>query len=166
MDRARCVGPGAVLIAPRGNPRIAIGTTPRPTELIKELVARKDVHVTKGSTWDNAQNLPEGFLQQLRDRYEGTRLGRQEIDAEILLDTPGAGGWFTGMAITNGAPSSTDTVNVCAKIGGTSAAEKNTFNVAGNLGVIVGSSGAAAGPRGSVRGGVGVAGSEISTVSC
>jgi phage terminase large subunit-like protein len=72
------------------NPRIAIGTTPRPTELIKELVARKDVHVTKGSTWDNAQNLPEGFLQQLRDRYEGTRLGRQEIDAEILLDTPGA----------------------------------------------------------------------------
>jgi phage terminase large subunit-like protein len=72
------------------NPRIAIGTTPRPTELIKELVARKDVHVTKGSTWDNAQNLPEGFLQQLRDRYEGTRLGRQEIDAEILLDIPGA----------------------------------------------------------------------------
>jgi len=72
------------------NPRIAIGTTPRPTPLVKELVARPDVHVTKGSTWDNAANLPSGFLQQLRDRYEGTRLGRQEIDAEILLDVPGA----------------------------------------------------------------------------
>jgi phage terminase large subunit-like protein len=57
---------------------------------VKELVGRPDVHVTRGSTWDNAQNLPPGFLQQLRDRYEGTRLGRQEIDAEILLDTPGA----------------------------------------------------------------------------
>jgi phage terminase large subunit-like protein len=72
------------------NPRTVIATTPRPTELVKELVARKDVHVTKGSTWDNAANLPEGFLQQLRDRYEGTRLGRQEIDAEILIDVPGA----------------------------------------------------------------------------
>src|SRR4029079_14754163 len=64
------------------NPRIAIGTTPRTTELIKELVARKDVHVTTGSTWDNAQNLPEGFLPQLRDRYEGTpcsRPGSSEI---------------------------------------------------------------------------------------
>jgi phage terminase large subunit-like protein len=68
------------------NPRIAIGTTPRPTELIKELVARKDVHVTKGSTWDNALNLPEGFLQQLRDRYEGTpcsRPGSSEIAGEL-----------------------------------------------------------------------------------
>jgi phage terminase large subunit-like protein len=72
------------------NPRTVIATTPRPTELIKELVARPDVHVTRGSTWDNAQNLPEGFLQQLRERYEGTRLGRQEIDAEILIDVPGA----------------------------------------------------------------------------
>jgi phage terminase large subunit-like protein len=72
------------------NPRTVIATTPRPTPLIKELVARPDVAVTRGSTWDNSANLPEGFLQQLRDTYEGTRLGRQEIDAEILLDTPGA----------------------------------------------------------------------------
>src|SRR4051794_37320165 len=72
------------------NPRTVIATTPRPTPLIRELVARPDVAVTKGSTWDNAENLPEGFLHQLRDRYQGTRLGRQEIDAEILLDTPGA----------------------------------------------------------------------------
>jgi hypothetical protein len=60
------------------------------------------------------------------------------------LDTPGAG-WFAGMAITNGAQLSTDTVNVCATIGGLTAGLKNTINVAGGLGVIVGSSGAAAG---------------------
>jgi Bacterial Ig domain/RTX calcium-binding nonapeptide repeat (4 copies)/Cadherin domain len=59
------------------------------------------------------------------------------------LDTPGAG-WFAGIAITNGAPSSSDTVNVCADVGGT-AAEQNALNFAGNLGIIVGSSGAASG---------------------
>ncbi|HJQ22327.1 MAG TPA: hypothetical protein VKA60_00335, partial [Blastocatellia bacterium] len=52
---------------------------------------------------------------------------------------------FAAIAITNGAPSSSDTVNVCAKIGGSTAAEKNTFNLGSNIGVIVGSSGAAAG---------------------
>jgi hypothetical protein len=60
------------------------------------------------------------------------------------LDTPGAG-WFAGIAITNGAPSSSDTVNVCADVGGTSAGEPNTLNLAGGLGIIVGSSGAASG---------------------
>jgi hypothetical protein len=50
-----------------------------------------------------------------------------------------------GIAITNGSPTSADTVNVCAKIGGSSAAEKNTLNLDNNLGIIVGSSGAASG---------------------
>lgn len=59
------------------------------------------------------------------------------------LDTPGAG-WFAGIAITNGAPSSSDTVNVCADVGGTGV-EQNTLNLGGALGIIVGSSGAAAG---------------------
>jgi hypothetical protein len=64
------------------------------------------------------------------------------------LDTPGLPNWFAGIAITNGSPDSPtlhDTVNVCAKIGGTTAAEKNTLNVLGNLGVIVGSSGLGSG---------------------
>src|SRR3954451_8512915 len=52
---------------------------------------------------------------------------------------------FAGIAITNGSPGSSDTINVCAKIGGSTAAEKNTLNLTGNLGVIVGASGAAAG---------------------
>jgi phage terminase large subunit-like protein len=72
------------------DPKTVVATTPRPTPLVRELVGRKDVHVTKGSTFDNAQNLPPAYLAALRDRYEGTRLGRQEIHAELLIDVPGA----------------------------------------------------------------------------
>jgi hypothetical protein len=64
------------------------------------------------------------------------------------LDTPVLPFWFAGIAVTNGSPGSGDTVNVCAKIGGSTAGEKNTLNFPGSpagLGIIVGSSGAAAG---------------------
>lgn len=73
-------------------PRWLVSTTPRPLPLIKELVARagKDVVISRGSTYENAANLADTFVAKLRERYEGTRLGRQEIDAEILSDTPGA----------------------------------------------------------------------------
>lgn len=72
------------------DPKSIITTTPRPTKLIKELLTRRDVHVTRGSTWDNAANLPATFIETIRQRYEGTRLGRQELEAEVLTDTPGA----------------------------------------------------------------------------
>ena len=75
-----------------GNPQVVITTTPRPTKLIKEFVNRTDgsVVVTRGSTFDNAANLSEAALAELRNRYEGTRIGRQELYGEILTDTPGA----------------------------------------------------------------------------
>lgn len=72
------------------NPRVCITTTPRPIQLIKELYADPDVVVTTGHTFDNANNLAPKFLERIRDKYEGTRLGRQELDAEILGDMPGA----------------------------------------------------------------------------
>ena len=74
------------------NPQTIITTTPRPTMLIKDLVNRDDgtVRVVRGSTFDNAKNLAPAALAQLRSRYEGTRLGRQELEAEILEDVPGA----------------------------------------------------------------------------
>lgn len=72
------------------DPRKAIATTPRPLPLIKELVKRTDVHVIRGSTYDNAANLARPFLEELKKRYEGTRLGRQELRAEILDDNPNA----------------------------------------------------------------------------
>ena len=74
------------------HPQTIVTTTPRPTKIIRELMKRDDgsVHVVRGSTFDNAKNLAPSALAQLRLRYEGTRLGRQELYAEILTDVPGA----------------------------------------------------------------------------
>jgi phage terminase large subunit-like protein len=74
------------------DPRICVSTTPRPTKLLRDLLARegKDVVVTRGSTYDNAANLAPAFIAAIKARYEGTRLGRAEIFAEMLSDTPGA----------------------------------------------------------------------------
>jgi phage terminase large subunit-like protein len=55
-----------------------------------ELVKAPGTVLTRGSTFDNAANLPEGTLAHLRNRYEGTRLGRQELFAELLDDVQGA----------------------------------------------------------------------------
>src|SRR5437588_7164417 len=75
-----------------GNPRCLVATTPRPTKLIRELLVRegRDVAVTRGSTYENRANLAPGFFDQVIRKYEGTRLGRQELNAELLGDTPGA----------------------------------------------------------------------------
>jgi phage terminase large subunit-like protein len=74
------------------NPRCLVATTPRPTKLIRDLLARegRDVVVTRGSTYENRANLAPGFFAQVIRKYEGTRLGRQELNAEILDDVPGA----------------------------------------------------------------------------
>jgi len=67
-------------------PRCLVATTPRPTKLIRELLAREggDVVVTRGSTYENRANLAPGFFDQVIRKYEGTRLGRQELNAEVL----------------------------------------------------------------------------------
>jgi phage terminase large subunit-like protein len=74
------------------NPRVVATTTPKPVRLIRSLLARegKDVIVTRGRTIENAANLAKPFLDEIMRRYSGTRLGRQELDAEVLEDTPGA----------------------------------------------------------------------------
>jgi len=74
------------------NPRVLATTTPRPVKLIRDLIKREgqDVFVTRGITTDNAANLPASYLAEMQARYGGTRLGRQELMAEILEDVPGA----------------------------------------------------------------------------
>ena len=67
-----------------------ITTTPKPTKLLKEIVARKSTLITKGHTYDNLDNLAETFREAIVARYENTRLGRQELSAEILDDNPNA----------------------------------------------------------------------------
>lgn len=71
-------------------PRQIITTTPRPLPLVRKLINDKTCTVTRGRTWDNADNLAAPFLKQIEDRYAGTRLGRQELDGEVLDDMPGA----------------------------------------------------------------------------
>ena len=67
-----------------------ITTTPRPTKLIKDLVKRDTTVVTRGSTFDNAENLSQSALLEMQTRYAGTRLGQQELYGAILDDNPGA----------------------------------------------------------------------------
>ena len=71
-------------------PRVVVTTTPRPTRLIRDLLAAPTTVVTRGSTYDNRANLAPAFLEQIVRKYEGTRLGRQELYAEVLDDVPGA----------------------------------------------------------------------------
>lgn len=72
------------------HPQQIVTTTPRPIPIIKTLIKDPDTVVTKGSTFDNAANLAAPFLKQIKERYGGTRLGRQELEGEILDDMPGA----------------------------------------------------------------------------
>jgi phage terminase large subunit-like protein len=72
------------------DPRVVVTTTPKPIRIIRELIADPTTVITRGSTYDNRANLAPAFLQQIIRKYEGTRLGRQELNAEILDDVPGA----------------------------------------------------------------------------
>jgi len=72
------------------NPQGIVTTTPRPTPLVKELMLNPKNIVTRGTTYENKRNLADGFFDYVISKYEGTRLGRQELDAELLEDTPGA----------------------------------------------------------------------------
>lgn len=75
-----------------GQARCVVSTTPRPIPLIRDLVARdgKDVALRRMTTFENLQNLSPTFAQDILTRYTGTHLGRQELYAEILSETPGA----------------------------------------------------------------------------
>lgn len=73
-----------------GASQVIVTTTPRPIPLIKDLLKANTTFATRASTYENFSNLSETFKQQTVSRYEGTRLGRQELHAEVLEDTPGA----------------------------------------------------------------------------
>lgn len=72
------------------DPRVAVATTPRPTRQIRQLIDDPNVHVVTGSTYENRDNLARTFFEKIITKYEGTRLGRQELMAELLTDVEGA----------------------------------------------------------------------------
>lgn len=72
------------------HPRQIVTTTPRPLRLLKDIILRSDTAITKGNTRENLINLAAPFVKAVVERYENTRIGRQELNAEILDDVPGA----------------------------------------------------------------------------
>ena len=70
-------------------PRALATTTPRPTPLLRRLLAQEDVALTRGRTSDNAM-LAESFVSYVTALYGGTRLGRQELEGELIEDVEGA----------------------------------------------------------------------------
>lgn len=72
------------------NPQVCVTTTPRPTKIVRELIKADSTVLTRGTTYDNRPNLAAKFFADIIRKYEGTRLGRQELNAELLDDNPGA----------------------------------------------------------------------------
>lgn len=92
---------GLRLKSPDGSdPQCVATTTPKPLKFLREMVKRPDVHITKGSTFDNEANLSPAALAQLRLSYEGTRMGEQELEGRLLDDIEGAL-WTTEMIESN-----------------------------------------------------------------
>jgi phage terminase large subunit-like protein len=72
------------------SPQWLATTTPRGRIFVMDLLDRPNVHVTRGSSHDNRANLADDWYTEVIAPYEGTRLGRQEIEGEVLTDVPGA----------------------------------------------------------------------------
>jgi len=72
------------------DPRCVVTTTPKPIPIIRNLLKNPTTAITRGSTYENRANLAEAFFEQIVAQYEGTRLGRQELYAEVLDDVEGA----------------------------------------------------------------------------
>lgn len=72
------------------DPRTIITTTPRPLPILKKMINDPSVFTTRGSTMDNKDNMAAGFFATVQEKYGNTRLGRQELEGEILDDVPGA----------------------------------------------------------------------------
>lgn len=71
-------------------PQGCLTTTPRPIKVLRELVSKRNCAVTDGSTYENSANLAASFFAEMRESYEGTRLGSQELYGNLLDDVPGA----------------------------------------------------------------------------
>ena len=117
------------------SPRCIVTTTPRPIPVLKEILSDESTFLTKGNTLDNEDNLAKRFIEKIYKRYAGTRLGRQELNAEVLDDLPGAlwlrtyfdppeGSAHTGRILAKGLPD-LDRIVVAVDPSGTKGKEDN-----------------------------------------
>ena len=72
------------------NPKVLVTTTPKRVKLVRQLMERKSSVITTGTTYDNLSNMAPSFREQVLTSYEGTRIGRQELDGILLTDVEGA----------------------------------------------------------------------------
>lgn len=72
------------------HPQTVITSTPKPTMFVKKLIKLPGMVLSRGSTFDNKRHLPKNFLDNIISRYQGTRLGKQEIEGLYLEDIEGA----------------------------------------------------------------------------
>lgn len=114
-------------------PQVCVTTTPRPTPIVRSILKDPTTVVTRGSTFDNISNLPQNFIHRIRKRYEGTRLGRQELYAEVLDDVPGAL-WNRGSFQYGVAPVSMRRIVVSVDPSGASGDEEGNAN---SIGIVV-----------------------------
>lgn len=73
-----------------GNPKVVLTTTPQPLKTLLDILKSPYTYTTTGTTFENAANLPKEFREQIIDKYQNTRLGRQELYGEILENVDGA----------------------------------------------------------------------------
>jgi phage terminase large subunit-like protein len=74
----------------KGDPQLCITGTPKPVKLIKDLLKEVGTIIIEGGTRENKANVSDKWLRKMDSQYGGTRLGRQELDGEVLDDNPGA----------------------------------------------------------------------------
>jgi len=72
------------------DPRMVVTTTPRAIKPLRDLIAMEGVAFTRMTTRDNAANLAKSYMRQMERRYGGTRLGRQELDGDLIEDNENA----------------------------------------------------------------------------
>jgi len=72
------------------NPQVVVTTTPRPIPIIRAILADRMAVSVQGHSSENRQNLTPKYVARVLERYEGTRLGRQELGGEVLEDNPNA----------------------------------------------------------------------------
>lgn len=73
-----------------GHPQLCVTGTPKPLKLVTDLLSYEGAFIVMGGTRENRGNLSPRWLKEMEKQYEGTRLGKQELDGEVLDDAPGA----------------------------------------------------------------------------
>lgn len=117
------------------DPRVFVTTTPRPIPVLREIMADPTTIITRGSTMDNAANLPASFISRVRSKYEGTRLGRQELYAEMLDDVPGAL-WTRDMLDATRLRSPPDLLRIVISVDPSGTSGAGPDNVGDDIGII------------------------------